>query len=87
MSAPVLALGMIDTHTRHQHLVAVEVVPPHRRSRRYPALCGAAVITGTNPTASTRDCQNCVLHAEGRPRRLAWAVFLAKAKARWHNTD
>lgn len=87
MSGPALARSMVDTSTGPRHLVAVEVVALHRRSGRYPALCGTVVSTGTTPTASTRDCQNCVTHAEGRPRRLAWATFLAKAKARWHNTD
>ncbi|MGB8201304.1 MAG: hypothetical protein WCF33_16695 [Pseudonocardiaceae bacterium] len=87
MSAQALVLGMVDTHTGYRHLVAVEVIPLHRRSGRYPALCGAVVITGANPTVSTQDCQNCIIHAEGRPRRLAWAAFLARAKARWHNTD
>jgi hypothetical protein len=87
MSGPALARLMVDTSTGQRHLVGVEVVPLHRRSGRYPALCGAVVSTGTNPTVSTRDCQNCVLHAEGRLRRFAWAAFLAKVKARWHNTD
>jgi hypothetical protein len=55
--------------------------------RALPGIRTSAVVsTGTNPTASTRTCQNCVVHAEGRPRRLAWAAFLAKAKAQWHNT-
>ena len=87
MSGPALVRSMVDTSTGQRHLVRIEVVPLHRRSGRYPALCGAVVITGANPTVFTRDCQDCVIHAEGRPRRLAWAAFLAKAKARWHNTD
>jgi hypothetical protein len=66
VSASALVLGMADTRTGYRHLVAVEVVPLHRRSGRYPALRGAVVITGTNPTASTQDCQNCIVHAEGR---------------------
>jgi hypothetical protein len=86
MSGPALVRSMVDTGTGQRHLVRIEVVPLHRRSGRYPALCGAVVITGTNPTVSTRDCQNCVTRAEGRPRRLAWAVFFAKVKARWRNT-
>jgi hypothetical protein len=87
MSGPALVRSMVDAGTGQRHLVRIEVVPLHRRSGRFPALCGAVVITGTNPTVSTRDCQSCVIHAEGRPRRFAWAAFLAKAKARWHNTD
>jgi hypothetical protein len=86
MSGPALVRSMVDTSTGQRHLVRIEVVPLHRRSGRYPALCGAVVSTGTNPTASTRDCQNCVTRAEGRPHRLAWAAFLAKVKARWRNT-
>ncbi len=86
MNGPALARSMVDTGTGQRHLVRIEVVPLHRRSGRYPALCGAVVSTGATPTASIRDCQNCVIHAEGRPRRLAWAAFLAKVKARWHNT-
>lgn len=46
-----LALGMVDTRTGYRHLVAVEVVPLHRRSGRYSALCGTVDIldlcTGT----------------------------------------
>ena len=87
MSGPALARSRVDTSTGQRHLVRIEVVPLHRRSGRYPSLCGTVVITGTNPTVFTRDCQNCITHAEGRPRRLAWAAFLAKAKARWHDTD
>ena len=87
MSGPALVRSMVDAGTGQRHLVRIEVVPLHRRSGRYPALCGTVVSTGTNPTASTRNCQNYIIHAEGRPRRFAWAAFLAKVKARWHNTD
>jgi hypothetical protein len=87
MSGPALVRSMVDTSTGQRHLVRIEVIPLHRRSGRYPASCGAVVITGANPTVSTRACQTCVIHAEGRPRRFAWAAFLAKVKARWHNTD
>jgi hypothetical protein len=82
MSGPALVRSMVDTGTGQRHLVRIEVVPLHRRSGRYPALCGAVVSTGANATVSTRDCRNCVIHAEGRPRRFARAVFLAKVKTR-----
>jgi hypothetical protein len=87
MSGPALVLSMVDAGTGQRHLVGVEVVSLHRRSGRYPALCGAVVITGANPTVSAWDCQTCIIHAGGRPRRFAWATFLAKAKARWQYTD
>ena len=87
MSGPALVRSMVDTSTGQRHLVRMEVVPLHRRSGRYPALCGVVVVTGADPTASAWDCQKCVIHAGGRPHPLSWAAFLAKAKAWWHNTD
>jgi hypothetical protein len=71
VSGPARVLGMVDTSTGHRHFVAVEVVPLHRRCGRYPALCGEVLAAG-RLTAAAPDCQNCVLHAAGQPRRRAW---------------
>ncbi|HSZ30938.1 MAG TPA: hypothetical protein VK784_14445 [Pseudonocardiaceae bacterium] len=82
MSGPVLVLGIVDTSTGYRHFVAAEVVPLHRRSGRYPALCGE-VIAATRRTVS--GCASCdALRAGQRPRRLSWArrVLIATDRGR-----
>lgn len=84
MSGPALVLGMLDTSTGHRHFVAIDVVPLHRRSGRYPALCGQR-LTGARLTARPADCAECILHADGgRPRRRAG--IRATVRDRWPNT-
>lgn len=66
MSGAALVLSMVDTRTRESHLVAIETAALHRRSGRYPALCGTEVITASLTTESARDCQNCATHVRTR---------------------
>lgn len=55
---------MVDGCTGLQHLVAVETAALHRRSGRYPALCGAEVITASLTAPSARDCRRCLTRAQ-----------------------
>ncbi|MGB6163613.1 MAG: hypothetical protein WCF33_20675, partial [Pseudonocardiaceae bacterium] len=76
------------THTGYRHLVAVEVVPLHRRSGRYPALCGEVLADGRLTLSGCASCVSCALHARGQPRRLARArALITKVRGRWRNTD
>ncbi len=87
MSGPALVLGMVDTHTGYRHLVAVGVVALHRRSRRYPALCGEVLADGRLTGSGCATCVSCARHARGQPRRLAQArAVIAKVRSRWRNT-
>lgn len=63
MSGAALVLSVVDTCTRESHLVPVEAAALHRRSGRYPALCGTEVITASLTTAPARDCQDCATRA------------------------
>ncbi len=87
VSDPALVLDMVDTSTGHRHLVAVEVAALHRRSGRYPALCGE-VVARAHLTVPAPACATCVLHAEGRQHRHAGArrALIAKIRGRWRNT-
>lgn len=44
MTGPALVLSLVDTTTQQRHLVPIEAVTLHRRSGRYPALCGIVVV-------------------------------------------
>lgn len=54
-----LALSVVDGHTKISHLVERETVRLHRRSGRYPALCGDSVITASLTTEPVSDCKKC----------------------------
>ncbi|MGH3917164.1 MAG: hypothetical protein ACRDTC_27700 [Pseudonocardiaceae bacterium] len=41
MTDAALVMSVVDTCTEELHLVAVETAALHRRSGRYPVLCGA----------------------------------------------
>jgi hypothetical protein len=69
MSGPALVLSMVDTGSGTRHLVAVEVVPLHRRRGRYPALCGVQVVRALVTAGSARDCPDCVRRAGGTAGR------------------
>lgn len=57
---PALVLSVVDTRTAEAHRVAIETAALHRRSGRYPALCGAEVL-GASLTAPPRtDCAECL---------------------------
>lgn len=71
VSGAALVLSVVDTRTRESHLVAIETAALHRRSGRYPALCGTEVLTASLTTAPARDCQPCATHvrSSGADRR------------------
>lgn len=62
-----LVLSVVDTCTGEQHLVAIETAALHRRSGRYPALCGAVVAAASLTTPPSRHCQNCIQQHRGKP--------------------
>ena len=59
-----LVLSVVDTCTGELHLVAIETAALHRRSGRYPALCGAEVPAASLTTASESRCQDCEAYAK-----------------------
>jgi hypothetical protein len=65
MTGPALVLSVVDARTHESHLVGVEVAALHRRSGRYPALCGAQVCSASLTTAPSRHCRECRVRAEG----------------------
>ncbi|MGB6164377.1 MAG: hypothetical protein WBF75_17775 [Pseudonocardiaceae bacterium] len=88
MSGPALAIGIVDPHTGYRHLVTVEVVALHRRSRRYPALCGEVLADDRLTLSGRANCASCALQARGQPRHLTRArAVIAKVRGRWRNTD
>lgn len=46
-AASVAVLRMVDAQTGMTHLIRLEVVPLHRHSGRYPALCGGEIIAAS----------------------------------------
>jgi hypothetical protein len=88
MSAPALVLGIVDTSTGYRHFVAVDVAALHRRSGRYPALCGQVLTGGRLTVSGCATCATCALHAQGHPRRRAGArrALIATVTGRWRNT-
>lgn len=66
MTGAALVLSVVDTCTGEMHLVAVEIAALHRRSGRYPALCGTLVTAASLTTAPARQCPNCVKQAHRR---------------------
>lgn len=54
-----LVLSMVDTSTGTLHRVPVETAALHRRSGRYPALCGIEVAAASLTTPATDDCRDC----------------------------
>lgn len=75
-----LVLSMVDTRTGTQHRVAVDVAAAHRRSGRYPALCGADVASASLTTAPTGNCQECAeqLRPDAAPRRRSLLRWLPR---------
>lgn len=64
-----LVLSMVDGCTGLQHLVALETAALHRRSGRYPTLCGAVVITASLTTPPAQNCRRCLARAPRQARR------------------
>lgn len=65
MTGAALVLSVVDTCTGESHLVAIETAALHRRSGRYPTLCGAEVPTASLTTPPARHCQDCAKRAQG----------------------
>lgn len=55
MTDAALVLSTVDARTGVLHLVAVDTAALHRRSGRYPALCGDEVITASLTTRPVGD--------------------------------
>ncbi|MFN2495126.1 MAG: hypothetical protein ABR608_04355 [Pseudonocardiaceae bacterium] len=58
---PAPVMSVVDTRTRLSHLVAFETAALHRRSGRYPALCGRDVLSASLTTAPIGDCEDCAV--------------------------
>lgn len=54
-----LVLSVVDTRTGMLHRVPAEIAALHRRSGRYPALCGLDVPAASLTTPAADDCQDC----------------------------
>jgi hypothetical protein len=54
-----LVLSVVDTRTGTLHRVPVETAALHRRSGRYPALCGAEVAAASLTTPEADCCRDC----------------------------
>lgn len=80
-----LVLSVVDTRTGEAHRVSIETAALHRRSGRYPALCGAEVITASLGTAPSRQCHVCLVRAQGEHgAAMRKGTALSKARPRWH---
>lgn len=65
MTGAALVLRVVDTSTQKSHLVGIDVAALHRRSGRYPALCGAEVCSASLTTEPSQHCRECRIRAEG----------------------
>ena len=66
MTAGALVMSVVDTCTEELHLIPIEAAALHRRSGRYPALCGAVVPAASLLTAPARHCPKCAKQARER---------------------
>ena len=64
MTGAALVLSVVDTSTGELRLVPIDVVALHRRSGRYPALCGTVVPAASLTTTPIRDCEDCAKQAQ-----------------------
>jgi len=55
----VRAFGMIDPHTRVEHLVLEESAAAHRRAGRYLARCGIEVMAASLTEPGRARCAEC----------------------------
>ena len=96
MMGAALVLSVVDARTGVLHLVPVEMAALHRRTGRYPALCGDDVITASMLTEPGRNCRDCLFRAQagtgedrqrgpaGRTRsRLSWLRCSRPGPHRW----
>ena len=59
-----LVLSVVDTCTGMLHRVRLETAALHRRSGRYPALCGVEVAAASLTTPAADDCRECAAQVE-----------------------
>ncbi|MGH3938658.1 MAG: hypothetical protein ACRDTG_08460 [Pseudonocardiaceae bacterium] len=59
-----LVLSVVDTCTGTLHRVPIESVALHRRSGRYPALCGIEVPAAGLTTPAANHCQDCAARTQ-----------------------
>ncbi|MGH3937611.1 MAG: hypothetical protein ACRDTG_03105, partial [Pseudonocardiaceae bacterium] len=59
-----LVLSMVDTCTGTLHRVPIETAALHRRSGRYPALCGIEVAAASLTTLAADDCWDCAARVQ-----------------------
>ncbi|MGH3813152.1 MAG: hypothetical protein ACRDUV_11945 [Pseudonocardiaceae bacterium] len=64
-----VVLSVVDTRTGTLHHVAVEAAALHRRSGRYPTLCGIEVPAASLTTPAADDCQDCAAQIAAAPDR------------------
>lgn len=76
-----LVLSVVDTCTGTQHQVPIESAALHRRSGRYPALCGIEVPAASLTTPATDHCRNCAARAQ--PAGAASHRKLPRPLLRW----
>lgn len=84
MRGTVMALSVVDSRDRVGHLVGVQAAALHRRSGRYPAMCGAEVLSAsmlTEPGGNCRDCQRRAQAETGVARRRDYAG--SRRSGRW----
>lgn len=82
MSGAALVVSVVDTCTGEQHLVRVEALALHRRSGRYPALCGTVVPAASLKTPPSRHCPNCAKQNRGEHRAAPRRQQLRRSGAR-----
>jgi hypothetical protein len=85
MSGAVLVLSVVDSRTGEAHRVPIETAALHRRSGRYPALCGAEVVTASLATAPSRLCPMCRFRTQGGGEAaMGKRRFVSKGRSPWH---
>ncbi len=83
MTGAALVLSVVDGRSRVVHLVATETAALHRRSGRYPAMCGAEVISASLMTEPGKDCQDCQTRAQGGADGLGVPIGRAGSALWW----
>jgi hypothetical protein len=92
MNAPALVFMMADITTGARHVVAMDIAGLHRRSQRYPALCGDVFQVGrltTSAPGRTLRSPPGAMHAERTIRggfRVHVTVLTKAAWEWWANT-
>lgn len=77
MSGAAMVLTVVDTRTGTSHLVADDAAALHRRSGRYPTLCGTHVAAASLTTTPARDCDDCRAVAQDNAQPPAGQASIA----------